>query len=62
MRSLGGALSNEPNSIRGVYKEFEISPKPKESHWLRPMFIVPATLSFMPGATPLKIIIWALAP
>lgn len=45
----GGTLSNEPNSIRGVYKEFEISPKPKESHWLSPMFIVPATLSLMPG-------------
>lgn len=44
----GGILSNEPYRVQGIFTEFEISPKPKETHWLKPMFIVPATLSFMP--------------
>lgn len=45
----GGIVSNEPNRIQGIFTEFEISPKPKGTHWLKPMFIVPATLSFMPN-------------
>lgn len=44
----GGIVSNEPYRIQGIFTEFEVSPKPKETHWLKPMFIIPATLSFMP--------------
>jgi hypothetical protein len=43
----GGIVSNEPFSLQGIYTEFEISPKLKETHWLKPMFIIPATMSFM---------------